>query len=151
MSTVGGGVTVDNDVINTGFWPTDVPDPLPVRLRVSSHPNTPAIMYATGEEYGRVIRLMANYTLTSDDTHNKKPHTSDMFIMHRLIYRKEVDKILNGPLRIHKESGQKLFHLSSHNLHLAQLNSGMRHLDKRKLATILLHLNNQVLRLFFIK
>ncbi len=36
LSMVGGGITVDNDVMNMGFWPTDAPpDPLPERLYVT--------------------------------------------------------------------------------------------------------------------
>ncbi len=134
MVTVGGGVTVDNDVMNMEFWPTDVPDPLPERLQVSSVPDTPALMYAPGEEYDRVIRLMANCTLTPDDVFNTRPHTSDMFIMVKLLDRKEVDRIPVDPLWIHEGLGQKLFHLSNQQTTFAQRHSGINHLDKGRLA-----------------
>ncbi len=139
MSTVGGGVTVDNDVMNMGFWPTDVPDPLPERLHVSAS-HIPTLMYAPGEEYDRVIRFMANYTLTPKDTYNKRPHTSDMYIMVELIDRGEVNRVPKDPFRAHEDNGKKLIHLSSALTLGVSRASGLHHLDKKRLTTILLKL-----------
>ncbi len=52
ISVVDGGITVDNDVMNVGFWPIPC-----IRYHI------PALMYATGQEYDGVIHYMANYTL----------------------------------------------------------------------------------------
>ncbi len=142
MSVVGGGITVDNDVMNVGFWPNDVPDPLPERFHVSGS-HVPALMYASGQEYDRVVHYMANYTLTARDRYDGRPHTSDMYIIVHMIERKLVDTIPDNPFNNDKVRGKKLIHLSSSLTSWTRNITGVRDLDKVGLASIVLCLSNK--------
>lgn len=137
LSAIGGGVSVDNDVINMGFWPSDVPDPLPDRLHVSDS-HIPTLMYATAREYDRVIHWMANYNMTAEDHYRGRPHISDMWMMVKLLKEKMVEPIVENPFFSNNNGSKKLVHVSTEFMLWVRKVIGIEALDKKRLTAIAL-------------
>lgn len=128
MSAVGGGIMVDNDVINLNFKPNEMTSPLPERFTCYDR-GIPSMVYGTREEYDRVINYMANYQLRPNDKYNGRNHTSDMYILGKMLDEKLVDGAAESPIKL-----KKIKHLSaswtSKVRNLVGINVGKTHLAR---------------------
>lgn len=108
MAVVGGGIMVDNDMINIDFKPSDMTIPLPERFSCYDQ-FIPSMVYGSKAEFERIASYMSHYQLRSDDQSDGRTHTSDMLILRRMLKENLVDEVKNSPVKT-----GKLNHLSSH-------------------------------------
>jgi len=133
MASVGGGIMVDNDVINMNFRPDDMMDPLP-KTYTTFEGSVPSMVYASSSEYERIVDYMANYEIKDTDVARGKPHTSDMHILYDMVMKKLVKvDYKHSPI-----NNRKVFHISTARVNYHKENTGLSMLTKRDLARLIL-------------